>query len=341
MRVQDCNLDVDLVVMAPVRRSEPEDSWLQARESRSIPPAVFELYRRARYMSFGSAPGFLADEDNILFSYFGMLLTSVKESLVDAAEELRRFTEAQSQTYDPGKKTRGEPWDRGADERARRHFRYLLLSLQGALDGFADLVAVFLTGLIPDLRVGRAQFTRIERWLNRPLPTTGLLLTPPEHFLRQLYDTLRPLVYAGAPERDWLPLMRLYRNKAAHLNDAVFRYVVLHDNNGRFHTFLPRQWPYLWEKHMKPADPNRPKDPSFFSRLCSETLVHQDVITYVRGLTEKVSAVVAAGMSVLNAAFDQFRDFPPNRPALAELQGSSEAYAFEYFPGGDTSRSSS
>jgi hypothetical protein len=45
-------------------------------------------------------------------------------------------------------------------------FRYAVLSLQSGLDALADLVAMFLPGLIPNLQVGRAQFSRIESWLS-------------------------------------------------------------------------------------------------------------------------------------------------------------------------------
>ncbi|TET46100.1 hypothetical protein E3J62_05295 [candidate division TA06 bacterium] len=332
MRLEDCSLNIDLAITAPVKRTEPEESWVQARDTGTIPVCVFDLYTRASYLSFGTAPRFLADEDNILFSYFGMLLTSLGESLVDADEQVRLFVEAQSKTYDPGKKIRGEPWDPDADEWARRHFKYLLLSLQGALDALAGLIAVFLPGLIPSLRLGRAQFSKLEAWLDRPLSTSGLVLTPQEDFLMQLYDTLRPLVHPDSPERDWLPLMRMFRNKAAHLGDAVFSYVYLHDRAGRFHAFLPREWPYILEKHMKPAEASRPKDSSFVPALFRDTLVHQDVVTYVRGLRAKVSDVIVAVVSVLNVAYDQFKEFPLSQSVLAELLASSEAYTFEYFP---------
>ncbi len=51
-------------------------------------------------------------------------------------------------------------------------------------------------------------------------------MSPAEDSLRRLHEALRPLVHAQPPERDWLPLMRLYRNKAAHLGSSVFRQIV-------------------------------------------------------------------------------------------------------------------
>jgi hypothetical protein len=333
MRLEDCVLNFDLVMTAPLQRTEPEQEWVRAHSSKVIPASLYDLYCRANYLSFGAVSSFLQDDDNVLFSYFGMLMRSQMEAFADADEQLRLFIEAQIRTYDLGKKARGESWDSEADGRARRRFRDSLISLQGGLDALADLIALFFTGLIPDLRLGRAQFSRIERWLDRPLPAGGLVLTPSEHHVRRLYDTLRPLVYPSQPEHDWLPLMRLFRNKGAHLGSAMFRYVGLHDESFHFYTFIPRQWPYIWERYMKRREANRPADPDFLPTLLRKTLVHQDIITYAQSLQAKVHDVVHGGVSVLIEAYEQFKDFPVNQAALAELQGSSESYDFECFLG--------
>jgi hypothetical protein len=129
--------------------------------------------------------------------------------------------------------------------------------------------------------------------------------------------------------------MRLFRNKAAHLGYAIFRYVGLHDESGRFYTFIPRQWPYIWERHMKPASASPPSDPELLPKLFRETLIHQDIISWVHGLRSRVHATIDAGFSVLNNTYEAFKGFPPNSAALAELNGSSELHAFEYFPTND------
>jgi hypothetical protein len=329
--LQDCILDIDDVVTAPLRVSSPDQSWADARNSGAIPPPLFALYCRADYLSFGSAPGFLADPQNILFSYFAMLLRSLKDLLGEAQELVVEFAKEQGQTYDPVKKARGESWDPTATRRARRAFKYLMVSLSGTLDSLADLVALFFTGRIPRLRLGRAQFSQLEAWLRRPLVSSGLIVTPHEHHLRVLHDALRPLVLADAPERDRLPLMRLFRNKAAHMGDHMFQYTGLHDEHGRFYTFLPRQWPYISEKYLAPADPNRPADPAEHRTLFERTLTHEDIISYTRGLRSKVGAVVSSTVDVIATVYEQFRNFPVNEAALAELEGSSEAYDFQYF----------
>ena len=334
MRSENCVLDVDLVFTAPFQRNEPEPDWVQAANSQMIPSVLFSLYTRADYLSFGSAQPFLCDAENVLFSYFSMILRSIKESLVGAQEQLRLFVEAESQGYDAGKKIRGESWDPTADRRARRHLRYFLISLQSALDAVADLIALFFSGLIPNLRLGRAQFSRIEAWLARPLPAVGTVVSPQQHFLTRLYEVLGPIVrpQAPSPDRDWLPLMRMLRNKAAHFGDPVFRTVGLHDRSPKFYRFVPRLWPFIWERYWEPPGAATPKDPDFLPNFLRQTLIHQDIVSYAEGLLAKVKDVVEAVTVVVNEAFGQFKDFPVNQSALAELEGSSEAYEFEYFP---------
>jgi len=331
MKLENCELDVDRVAAAPMERTEPEPDWIAARDARILPAAGFAMYSRSRFLSFGAAPRFLADERRFLFSYFAMVLRSVRDALVDADVELRAFSESQARVYDPGKRMRGEEWDPTAADRARKHFRLLLLSLQAGLDASADLTALFLTGLIPGLRLGRAQFSRIESWLERPLPPGGLIVTPQRACLERLYVDLSPLVNAAQPERDWLPLMRMFRNKAAHLGDAVFRYIVLHDRDGRFYTFIPRQWPFIPEEHVHPAGVGARRASESLPELLRRTLVHEDIVSYASGLRAKLTDVIAAALEVLDSAYVQFRDFPPNAAALAELEGSSAGYAFEHF----------
>jgi hypothetical protein len=333
LRLEHCILSFDAFVSAPLVRNEPEEEWVRARDSGAIPDELYEIYRRAHYLSFGSAPVYLKDIDNVLFSYFGMLLRSLLESLVDSDAQLRSFVAAQADTYDAGKKIRGEVWDPGADARARRHFRDLLIALQSSLDAFADLVALLLTGRIAGLRVGRAQFARIEDWLRRPMVTLRMVLTPYEEAARRLFKALDPLVNSTGPERDWLPLMRLFRNKAAHLGQPVFRQIGLHDSTPKFYTFIPRQWPYIWERNIKPHGSAPPSDPDALANSFRESLIHEDIESYASGVRAKVQDVIRAGLASLSDTYSQFRDFRTNRAALAELEASSESYQFEYFIG--------
>lgn len=325
MHLNGCDLDgIDAISTAPFERNEPEDEWVRAKNEGAIPPSLYDLYQRSNFLSFGSAPRFLSDEDNLLFSYFGLVLRSIQESLVDAHEQAGSFAAAEELTYDLMKKLRGEKWEKGADKRARRHFRDLLIALQTTLDALADVIAIFFPALIKGLKVGRSQFSKIELWLKYPFPSTGLIVTPSEFHLKKLHDSLTPLVCASHPETDWLPMMRLLRNKASHLGQPLFRQVGLHrTEDGKFFSFIPRQWPYLWERLIKPAG-QKEKNPVAFSQLFRDALIHQDIVTYSRGLLIKVQMVVAAASIVLNETYERFKDLPENQIALLELKKNSE-----------------
>ena len=126
MRIQDCVLSIDVAVFAPVVRNQPEDCWVEARNSGAIPPEIYGLYQRAGFLSFGSGSRFLGDDENILFSYFSMTLNCLMEMLTDAKEQLAEFVKDHNLTYDLGKKARGEPWEPAASTRAQRLRRQVL-----------------------------------------------------------------------------------------------------------------------------------------------------------------------------------------------------------------------
>jgi hypothetical protein len=193
MRLDECDLDgIAGVAGAPFQRKEPEEDWLIAEREGMIPASLYSLYRRANYLSFGSSPKFLADDDNLLFSYFGLSLRSIMEPLVDADIQVTSFIKANDLAYDPVKKMRGEPWEKDATKRANRHFRDLLIALSTSLDALSDVIAIFFPGAIKGLEVGRAQFSKIELWLMKALVNTKLIVSPTEFFVKQLYDTLQP-----------------------------------------------------------------------------------------------------------------------------------------------------
>jgi hypothetical protein len=227
-------------------------------------------------LSFGAAPRFLTDADNLLFSYFGLVLRSVQESLVDAQQQEVSFASQQALVYDPMKQHRGERWEKDADLKARRHFRDLLIALQTALDSLSDLIAIFFAGRIQGLKVGRSQFSRIETWISKPFAATNLVIAPSDYYLKKLHDTVRPMIVVPPPETDLLPMMRLLRNKASHLGQPLFRQVGLPDKAGNLFAFIPREWPYLWEKHIKPAGAT----PIPLFKLFSDSFMRQDIVTY-------------------------------------------------------------
>ena len=83
---------------------------------------------------------------------------------------------------------------------------------------------------------------------------------------------------------------------------------------------------------MKRRGESVPEDPRFLEKFFLETLVHQDIVTYAKGLRRKVQNVIHAGIEVLGKTYELVEGFGTNHGAIAELQGNSEAYNFEYFP---------
>src|ERR1017187_2130483 len=249
MRLEDFDLNAHAITMAPFVRNKPEPDWVAAKDSGILPESMFTLYTRSSYLSFGSAPSFLSDKDHFLFSYFSLVLRSIKDCILEADSELQKFTEAQGKGYDPEKSLKGEKWDTEADAVSRRNFQLLLISLLASLDGAADLVALFLTEKINGLVVGRALFSKIEAWLRIPLPNSPIVITPQQHKLEDLYKRIESLVCTQGEEKDWLKFARILRNKSAHMKSSMRHFSFKHyDHN--LYTFLPRQWPLFWEQHM-------------------------------------------------------------------------------------------
>ena len=190
MRLADCDLNgIDVISIAPFERNTPEHEWVNAAKKGGIPSGLYDLYCRAGFLSFGAAPQFLSEPDNVLFSYFALVLRSIQESLIDAHAQVDSFVAA----------LRGEKWEEGADIRERRHLRDLLIALQTAFDALADVIAIFFPGSIRGLEVGRAQFSKIESWLDKPIPSMSLISTPSEFYLRKMQEKIEPMVHAPRP----------------------------------------------------------------------------------------------------------------------------------------------
>ena len=140
MRLDDCDLQgIAGVSMASIQRNAPEAEWVNGAREGAIPLGLYNLYQRANFLSFGTAPRFLSDSENLLFSYFGLVLRSIQESLVDAHQQFALFSAAHKLVYDPMKNIRGEKWEKGAEKREVRHFRDLLIALQTAFDALGRL----------------------------------------------------------------------------------------------------------------------------------------------------------------------------------------------------------
>ena len=101
----------------------------------------------------------------------------------------------------------------------------------------------------------------IERWLSQPFPSASTVVTPYDSHVLNLYDQLRPLVICDPPEQDWLGVTHILRNKVLHFGQSMLRQVGLHDTKPEFYLFIPRQWPFIYERYLRSANPNVPHDP--------------------------------------------------------------------------------
>lgn len=328
MKLEQLNLDIAGVVSAPLKHTTPEPQWIAARESAVIPAELFRLYEAAGFLSFGAAPTFLRDQKHVLFSYFGMLVRSLKQQLQDAAELLRELTQAHALRYDPVKKAKGIAWDPGAEDRSRRAFRALIIADYSALDITAELAAVLFTGRIPQVSVGRAQFGALEDWLRAAAEPAALVLSPADAFLSDLRAVLTPVVLPADAERDWVRLVRLFRNKGAHLGDEAFRSFGLIGADDTLYLFFPREWPYFFEQDMKPSGTESEQS---LRELLLRTLIHEDYISFASGLNRKVGTVIDSACGIFRSAYVTFAEFPFNDLALKELRKNSRAYEFRHF----------
>jgi hypothetical protein len=332
MKLVDCEYTGSKVTMAPLRRNQPEEMWVRERAKGSIPEPLFNLYKRASYLSFGRAPSFLQDQDNILFSYFCMMVRSLASLLVDIDQENEAFVEAEKNQYYPGKQVHDPTWTKEKSESAiiqmDRTFKNLFISLYGSLDTVSEIIAIFSQGGIKGLEVGQAQFYAIEVWLKNNYKPPNRIMTPRDIYLEKLHSKLKPIIHRQPPETGWLTYMRLMRNKVAHLGNGPLRFGRLRGNDGAAYTFAPRVWPYLWERDVKPSDQQSRVD---MRELLLKTLVHQDVVEYMRGATRKIKEVVHEACSLTANAYTDFENFGFNQIALDELDHNSKECSFQHF----------
>jgi hypothetical protein len=331
MRLEDCEIGVGAWSMAPLERSESEPDWLAASGNGVIPASLMRLYTRANFLSFGKDPAFLADKHHQLFSYFALMLRGLKGSLSEADRELAEFVKTQAKVYDPGKSVKKEEWDVDAPARSKRHFQLVLISLCSSLDCVAELTALLLPNSIPGLKLGRADFARIEDWLKVPAPSLTGVVTPHQIKLRKLHEALEPIVECYGEEREWLPLAKLLRNKSAHLGTDHFREMGFHDKNLVFYSFLPKKWPLLWEEHISSASGPNDKNVTKELEQVLAPLMRQDKVSYAKGLTKKITHLVDAAAEVLDSVYADHQNFAVSPELVKALEESTKEYAFVAF----------
>jgi hypothetical protein len=333
MKLQDCHMQLRSVVTPPFEHDAPGADWREVRAAGHIPPQLWDLYRATRYLSASALAGFETPNARIITVYFARLIRSVKECLLDSAELRTQMRDLSARQYDPRKPYPHE-FDRDAARRHRSAFRSLLVNLVGSLDVFADIVAVMLPRQVPHLRAGGAAFTVLERWLATRHEVPSGLISPTAHFVAELHEQLGPIVViSSGPERDWLPLMRMYRNKAAHLGHQSYTQFGLESKiDGNLAFFIPRSWPFVAEQYAAVGPPSQPtNEPVDFSDVLSDWLMHQDLEEYSEGAFRKIHVVLGAGFGALHRLYMQLKAVPVANATLEDLEKSKLSYKFEYF----------
>jgi hypothetical protein len=333
VKIQDCHTQLGAVVTPPLEHEDPGDDWRAAKADGRIPEKLWDLYRATRYLSASALAGLATPDARIITVYYARLIRSVKECLLDAVELRTEMRDFYSRQYDPRKPYPHE-FDRDASRRHRSAFRNLLVNLVGALDVFADVVAVMLPHEIPRLKAGGAAFTDIEKWLARPHQLPSGLISPAQHFVAELHQQLSSIVVVTAgPERDWLPLMRMYRNKVAHLgHDSYTQFGLESKASDELGFFIPRSWPFVFEQHATMTPPSGAQNEVVdLSDVLTESLMHQDIEEYSDGAVHKINSILDVGFGVLHRLYVQFNSIPLSDNTLEDLERSKQSYKFEYF----------
>jgi hypothetical protein len=100
---------------------------------------------------------------------------------------------------------------------------------------------------------------------------------------------------------------------------------------GKFFTFPPREWPYIPERYIKPANSETGKRPDRTMKHLEEVLIHQDVISYMSDLREQTIKVLSTGIGVINETYSVFESYPAEDLAVEQLKRNSKRYSFEHF----------
>ena len=174
--------------------------------------------------------------------------------------------------------------------------------------------------------------TSSHYWLNKPFTPFSLLATPYDAQVRALYDSLKPLVICNPPEQDWLGLTHLFRNKILHFGQGMLRIVGLYDMKGtKCYVFIPRQWPFIYERYMKPKGMATPHDPLLMRKLFEDSLIHQEIMSFVEGSHLRVFEIIRVVASWIAGMCKTFESRGSNADALVALETPLAQSPFEHF----------
>lgn len=331
MKLQDCILDADSVVAAPLIRKEPQRHWAEAYESGTIPKSLYLLYSHADYCSYDRVPIFLDDPKKQLFPYYCILLNGLLLSFSESKKYLSDIVTYNKMIYTPIKHAKGEKWDPEAAPNQMRAFKALVIELMGSLDLMAEIVALFLPGQVSGLQLGRTMYSSLHAWTLRPLEKVTGLVSPTVYYTEMLHDKLSSSLVTDVCEVEWYDLLNLYRNKIAHLGSSAIRKFAFHDTGGNFYNFLPKSWPFLWEEYLQIDGQQNPPKKKIGKEIFEQILVNEDFVSFADHSRAKIANYLDVALSVLDEAYLKIKDSPVNGSVLQDLDKSRKDVAFTNF----------
>ena len=252
MKLHELEYDASAIITSPVIRSAPPAFWTDARKRGIIPESLYLFYHSAAYCSIDKAPPIFNDGGRLLITYLGIILDAIVNSFSESQELLDSIIAIDKELYTPIKAAKGEKWNDDAPKLQARSLKIFILEIFGALDLLSELVSLILTDVVPGNKVGKSLYSKMYNWLRSASPEQDTLFSDPvKGQAKTLYETLIDEHDIEGPEKDWFELLRMYRNKITHLGAPTIRKILLHDEKGEFYKFLPKSWPFIWEKDIK------------------------------------------------------------------------------------------
>jgi hypothetical protein len=84
MKLQDCILEVDKVVVSSQEYIGPDEKWFSAKEKGYIPKSLYSLYSLAENFAFGKAPSYFNDTGRLLFPFMEGMARGIMDSLCES-----------------------------------------------------------------------------------------------------------------------------------------------------------------------------------------------------------------------------------------------------------------
>ena len=328
MKLEDCITDISQSVMAPLLRRDREEGWDKAFEKEHIPESLYRFYIAAEYFSLDRCPQFLADDRKMLFAHLERSANLIRLSFEEYYELIALMNDNYSNFYFPGRVMDDDIDHKNQSRQFDRNLQILIINMYSILDSTAEAIAI-LTGWG---KLGRAEFSKlVEKVKANEISPATIITGPEDSYIDRIKTIIRDKVIVdNGNEKQWYELFKLYRNKSSHFR--TFSTFGLHDKNGKFYSFLPRQWPYYFQQDITKSGCGSDDDETagaIFPRL----LIKQDIFEYCEGLHNKLYHIVGEIFQVLLELYKIKKDTKCNisSPLNEQTNEIVKSYDFEYF----------